>query len=274
MPLIFFSFYTTTAGDLMPSTKPISPSENSPVYELFILALSLFALGSLAVQCSGGLSEETLTILFAADLGLCFFFLCDFLRSFFIAPNKLKYMSTWGWIDLVSAIPAIEPLRWGRAARVLRVLRVLRGLKAARIIGRAILSRRSESAFLAACLMSFLIIVFSSIAILHVEEGEQGVNITTAEDALWWSVVTITTVGYGDRFPVTTEGRLLGVILMFTGVGLFGTLSGFIAAWFLKPESGEERFSEIALLTAEVQMLREELRGERRRDAGMGVLVG
>jgi voltage-gated potassium channel len=60
-------------------------------------------------------------------------------------------------------------------------------------------------------------------------------NIKTAEDAVWWSVVTITTVGYGDRYPVTSEGRFLGGILMFAGVGLFATFSGFVAAWFLRP---------------------------------------
>ena len=52
---------------------------------------------------------------------------------------------------------------------------------------------------------------------------------------MWWALVTITTVGYGDKFPVTTEGRVVAVILMFAGVGLFGTFSGFIASWFLGP---------------------------------------
>ena len=61
-------------------------------------------------------------------------------------------------------------------------------------------------------------------------------HITTAEDALWWAMTTITTVGYGDRYPTTTEGRLVAVGLMAVGVGLFGTLSGLAASWFTQPE--------------------------------------
>ena len=59
------------------------------------------------------------------------------------------------------------------------------------------------------------------------------VNIKTAEDAVWWSVSTMTLVGYGDKYPVTTEGRIIGMILMFAGVGMFGGLSGLVASFFL-----------------------------------------
>ena len=65
-------------------------------------------------------------------------------------------------------------------------------------------------------------------------------NIKGVEDAIWWAFVTITTVGYGDRFPVTSEGRLIGALLMTAGVGLFGTFSGFVASWFLAPQKPRE----------------------------------
>ena len=58
-------------------------------------------------------------------------------------------------------------------------------------------------------------------------------NIKTAEDAIWWSYVTITTVGYGDKFPITTEGRIIGAILMTTGVGIFGTFTALVSSWFI-----------------------------------------
>ena len=82
--------------------------------------------------------------------------------------------------------------------------------------------------------------LFSSIAILLFEVEAES-NIKTAADALWWSFVTITTVGYGDRYPVTAEGRVLAGVLMTAGIGLFGTFSGFVAAWFLKPGGDQER---------------------------------
>jgi voltage-gated potassium channel len=72
-------------------------------------------------------------------------------------------------------------------------------------------------------------VLFSSIAILQFETTAES-NIKTAEDAIWWSYTTLTTVGYGDKYPVTTEGRLIAMILMTTGVGLCGTFAGYIAS--------------------------------------------
>src|SRR3972149_6773059 len=77
------------------------------------------------------------------------------------------------------------------------------------------------------------ILFFSDV--LHFEDVPEA-NIKGPEDAVWWAFVTMTTVGYGDRFPVTSEGRLAGALLMVAGVGLFGTFSGFVAAWFLAPK--------------------------------------
>lgn len=81
-------------------------------------------------------------------------------------------------------------------------------------------------------------IIFSSIAILQVEDAENS-NIKSAKDALQWSYVSITTVGYGDKYPVTSEGRIIAVALMTVGVGLFGTFAGFIASWFVEERKHE-----------------------------------
>ena len=89
------------------------------------------------------------------------------------------------------------------------------------------------------CLLAIILIIFASISVLQFETDPNS-NIKTAEDALWWSYTTITTVGYGDKFPVTTGGRAIGVILMTGGVGLFGTFTAFISSWFLAPKKIEE----------------------------------
>jgi voltage-gated potassium channel len=72
------------------------------------------------------------------------------------------------------------------------------------------------------------------------ERSDADANIKTASDALWWAYVTVTTVGYGDKYPVTNSGRLVGVLLMTIGVGLFGVLTGYLANAFLKPGSEEQ----------------------------------
>ena len=79
-------------------------------------------------------------------------------------------------------------------------------------------------------------VIFSSIAILQVEDTTNS-NIKTAEDAIWWAYVTVTTVGYGDKFPVTTEGRIIAAALMTVGVGLFGTFTGFLASYFVSDQN-------------------------------------
>jgi len=232
------------------SSRPMSPS-----YQFFMLVLCLYALGALAAQTTIRLEPETRSILDYADFAVCALFLVDFGVSLVRAPDRWRYFFTWGWLDLLSSIPTFDVARWGRAARVLRVFRVLRGLRATKILATLVLRRRAESTFLAATLVALLLIIFTSIAVLHFESDPES-NIKTADDAIWWAFATITTVGYGDRFPVTGEGRFTAAILMAAGVGLFGTFSGFLAAWFLG-SAAEDQGGDLAALRAEVAALRE-----------------
>lgn len=167
----------------------------------------------------------------------------------------MRYFITWGWLELLSSIPTLSITRWGRIARIVRIFRILRGLRAAKILTTVVLRHRAENSFLAASLVALLLVVFSSIAILQFETAADS-NIHTAEDAIWWSFTTITTVGYGDHFPVTSEGRFVAVMLMCAGVGLFSVFSGFLASWFLAPEA-ESSESEISALRQEIIALRQ-----------------
>jgi len=240
------------------ATRPDSAS-----YQMFMLVLCLYALGALAAQAAIRLDSETRGVLDYADYTVCALFFVDFVISVLRAPNRWRYFITWGWLDLLSSIPTIDVARWGRAARVIRVFRVLRGLRATKLLTTLVLRRRAESTFLAATLVALLLVIFCSIAVLQFETHPDS-NIRTAEDAMWWAFATITTVGYGDRYPVTTEGRFVAAILMCAGVGLFGTFSGFLAAWFIGSDDGS-RDSDISALREEVAALREML--ERRGGA-------
>jgi voltage-gated potassium channel len=81
-------------------------------------------------------------------------------------------------------------------------------------------------------LLGILLLIFSSILILKVEDVPNG-NIKTASDAVWWAFTTISTIGYGEFYPVSNAGRAIAGVLIIFGVGVFGTLSGLIASWFL-----------------------------------------
>jgi voltage-gated potassium channel len=235
-------------------------------YQLFMLILCIYALIVLAAQNVIHFEPQAQSIFEYADYIVCALFFIDFLVSLYQAPKRWHYFISWGWLDLLSSIPSLDVARWGRAARVVRIFRVLRGLRATRLITTLILRRRTENTFLAASLVTILLVIFCSIAILHFETDPDS-NIKTAEDAIWWAFATITTVGYGDRFPVTTEGRIIAGILMCAGVGLFGMFAGFLAAWFIgepgskldKSENGDE----YALLHQEIHGLREEINSLR-----------
>ena len=227
-------------------------------YLVFMLALSFFALTLLAVSAIFQLSVSTLKIVEYTDHVICILFFIDFVLSLLKAPNRFEYFYTWGWLDLISSLPTVGFLRVGRAARIFRILRVLRGVRSTKILADFILRKRAEGTFIAVGIITILFVMIASIGILHFETTPES-NIKSVEDALWWSVTTVTTVGYGDRFPVTTEGRILAAALMTAGVGLFGTFSGFVASWFLKAESSPNS-EEVESLKAQLQQLSEKLK--------------
>ncbi|MFL6203043.1 MAG: ion transporter [Thermoanaerobaculia bacterium] len=232
---------------------------NAP-YLVFMLVLSTYAIGALALTTFFEVTPATHSVLAYGDTAICGLFFIDFLITLGRSSNRPKYLLTWGWLDLLSSIPAASALRWGRAARIIRILRVLRGIKATKILSEFILYRRAQSVFLAAFLVSLLLIVFSATAILQFEISPEA-NIRTPEDAVWWAIVTVTTVGYGDKFPLSSEGRLVAAFLMTAGIALFGTFSGLVAAWFL--DSTGRRSAELDAIQAlhqQVTELREEVR--------------
>lgn len=227
----------------------------SPTYHLLMLVLSLYAIAALAAEVAVHLNPQVRAVLAYADYGVCVLFACDFVISMWRAPNRRRYFFRWGWLDLLSSIPVLSVARWGRVARVARVFRVLRGVRATKEITAVILKERARNTFLAATLLALLLVIVCSVAVLHFETTREA-NIRTAEDAMWWSFATITTVGYGDRYPVTPEGRFVAILLMCAGVGLFGTLSGFLAAWFLGDER-KETDNDLVALRKEIAALRE-----------------
>jgi voltage-gated potassium channel len=232
-----------------------TPAERlSPGYQIFMLVLCLYSLGILIYQASGAGTPSTIAVLDYADYGVCVLFLGDFVYSLVRAENRWRYFITWGWLDLLSSIPAIDIARWGRAARILRIFRLLRAVRASQLLADFIVKKRAQNGLLAVSLLAIIMVTVCSIAILRIESGANG-NITTPDDAVWWAFTTITTVGYGDRYPITFEGRLVAVVLMIGGVGLFGTFSGFLASWFVGRD--DDAAKEIAALRQELRELRE-----------------
>lgn len=209
---------------------------------LAVLVLSVYVLGALIIDITFKLSEETTTLLNYIDIGICIFFFVEFCIRFYQAENKWQFMR-WGWIDLISSIPMVNFLRAGRLFRLIRIIRVFKAFRTTKSFVSHVFRNKAQGTFASATILAILLIIFSSIAILQVENAPNS-NIKTAEDAIWWAYVTITTVGYGDKFPVTTEGRIIASFLMTAGVGLFGTFTAYIASLFVSDNKTEKKESE------------------------------
>jgi len=218
-------------------------SENSEYkritfFDIVIVLLSIYVLIALFIDSVFSLPPELSRLLYIIDDVICFVFLYDFTYRFLKAPSKLKFLK-WGWIDLISSIPTFEYLRYGRLIRLFRLFRALRAFRSVRYLTAHVFKTRTQGTFTTVALIAVLTLIFGSIAILQVERVPAS-NIKTAEDAIWWTFTTISTVGYGDKFPVTTEGRIIAGFLIITGVTLFGTFTGFIAAWFMGDKTKKE----------------------------------
>lgn len=206
--------------------------------DIAIMVLSIYVLGALLIDSFFKLSTEMSQLISLLDNLICIVFLYDFFYRLLKAKSKLQFMR-WGWIDFISSIPTFNFLQYGRTIRLIRVIRVMRVFRSVRFLIQHIFKSRINGTFAAVALIAFLTLIFGSIGILQVETTPNS-NIKSAEDALWWAFTTITTVGYGDKYPITTEGRLIAAILMTTGVGLFGTFTGYVASWFLNNSDAKD----------------------------------
>ena len=208
------------------------------VWQCLMLFLSVYVLVVLLVETMFPIPIEVARLLSYVDVAVCAVFAADFFIQLKAAKSKLGYLK-WGWIDLVSSIPNLPFLRIGRLARLVRILRMLRGIRSTRVIITHLFDNRARGTFATVTLISFVLIVFSSIIILNWETDPQS-TIKTAEDALWWALATVTTVGYGDVYPRTTVGHIVGAILMVAGVALFGTFTATVASFFVQQDSRKE----------------------------------
>ena len=153
-------------------------------------------------------------------------------------PDRLRYFLSWGWIDLLGSVPGLPFLRFLWLPHLIRTGWRLRRTTPAEVRLQA-RRRLAESTLLVVGAVTVVLVTACSIAIVLVEAGAPNANIVTGGDAVWWAIVTIASVGYGDYYPVTRWGRVIGVALMFGGVTLFSVLTSFIAAAFVGREPGE-----------------------------------
>ena len=259
------------------NTTTENPARNITAYDLVIGILALFSLVLLIPIYFGNLSSTDKTVFIYVEYALCVVFLFDFFRSLRLTTNKWGYfLRGGGWLDLLGSIP-FPAFAIFRVARLFRIVRQLRKMTGGEF--RRMLTRQLAQSTLLFTLVVALILVFTiAWGVLLAEQSAPNANITTYHDAVWWAFVTITTVGYGDYYPVTGWGQCMAVILMFFGLGIIGVLSSYLASTFISrqrrratkilgeskqdedmDEDEENDEDETSNLEAELTALKEEL---------------
>ncbi len=235
-------------------------------YQIFIIIVTVMALAVTALFYLAPIPEQAREVLFFVNYIASFILLFDVAVRFWRAPNKLKYVLPLGLLDFVGSLPGLPYLRLLRIPSLILSVRRLRNTTSEELLVVA-RSQLAESTLLMGIAVAFLVATAGGMAIVMVEAPAEGSNIKTGADALWYAIVTISTVGYGDRFPVTLGGRIIGSGMIVVGVGIFSVLTGFISTKFLAKKSsgpaqsaaaGESGPSEVALLRAEIVRWHEE----------------
>ena len=242
-------------------TTTTTGARTDSAYDLFILGIAFYSMVIL-VALFFPLPIHIRQVLILLDDWLSVIYLFDFARSLVRAPRKLAYLKL-GWIDLLAGVPLFpfalpSYLHLVRLFRLAQVITIL-GKIHARELWRQLARRRAEATFLSVAFVALVLIGVASVAILLAEEQALHPNIVTGSDALWWAISTVTTVGYGDRFPVTGLGRTMGICLMLTGISVFGALTSYLASSFLSPGMKQED-TELAQIKAELAEIKALLR--------------
>lgn len=207
-------------------------------YEIFVGILSVLSILNLILIYTNRQDENLQNVLYIMNALLSAIFMGDFIYRISTTPSRSGYFfRQFGWADLLASLP-LPQLKILRIFRLLRVYRLLREFGFKNIV-RSLVKDRAGSALITLILLGILVLQFGSLEMLRVEERSPNANITTASDAVWYTIVTISTVGYGDRYPVTNLGRIIGTLIIVVGVGIFGTFTGYLANLFLSPHKEE-----------------------------------
>ena len=253
-----------------------SKRQASHAYDLFILVLTVLSL-VIMVALLLPLNEPTIQLLRTYDNVICVVFLIDFgLNLSRSHPKRGYFVERRGWLDLLGSIPSLGGVfkltalfRLARLSRLARITRLLRGQDRKELAADVLRNRGQYAAFIT-ILAAFMVLTIASVLVLQFESRSPDANITTGGDSLWWGVVTITTVGYGDTYPVTIAGRLTGVFVMFAGVGIIGALASILASVLVPTsspeEAGDRRSSE--------RIVQEELAGIKSELAALRQTIG
>jgi voltage-gated potassium channel len=198
--------------------------------EVPLILLALAFLTAYAWQVlDPSLNNDTSALLSVVSWTVWGAFAADFAIRLALAGERGRYaLQHWYDVALI-VLPVLRPLR---LLRLVALVRILDRSASESLAGRILVYVSGAAA---------LSVGLGALAVLDAEQDAEGANLTTYGDAVWWACTTVTTVGYGDHFPITTTGRVVAVALMVIGIGLVGSVTAAVAAWILGRVDAERR---------------------------------
>ncbi len=237
-------------------------------YEIFIAFISILSVVNLVLVYLPGVGPAATDVVYTINIFLTIIFFFDFGFRLLTAQSRTYYfLRDWGWADLFACAPVFRFLRIFRIVKAYRFFHTY-GTKKTMYYLRY---HRAEAALYILIFSVILILEAGSFLVLQAESGAPDANILTSGDALWWAYVTITTVGYGDYHPVTDNGRIIGIIVMTTGVGIFATFAGYIAHKLLAPAERCREESEVSEIERKLDLCLAGLDELRKEQAETGI---
>ncbi|EGA68528.1 Kef-type K+ transporter NAD-binding component [Vibrio sinaloensis DSM 21326] len=219
--------------------KDIIKSDTKPM-SLLSLILSFMALFVISGLLFFPLRPETRQVLIGLDFLICSIFILQLSVDLIRSTDRLQFMKRH-WIDFLASLPMIEPLRYARLFSILRIILVIRS---SRSVLKQLLKNKHETTLASILLLMVILLTAGSSIMLFIEGQSPEANIQSGGDAMWWALVTISTVGYGDHYPVTDAGRILAAGLIICGVGLFGMITGLVTSMITSPSKVQTTRSE------------------------------
>ncbi len=204
-------------------------------YEIFSVLLCVYVIVQLSLEIILDFSPKAMKIFEIIDFFVCAIFLGDWLFFFFQADHKGRYLKTH-FVDLIASVPyasVLKPFRALRFFRLIRGLELLKGLRAMRPLMSFFFKNKARSALTIYLSITSLIYIYSSLGI-YALESDVNAGLNNFGDAMWMCFTTLTSVGYGDIYPATGAGRVIAAILVITGMGLFGLVTGEVATIIIK----------------------------------------
>jgi voltage-gated potassium channel len=213
-----------------------SDTKKGRVFDIAIQILIIISLVSFSIETLPGLSENTYSILAWIERVVVIIFTVEYFLRIIVSDKKLSYIfSFYGIIDLLAILPfylssvvSLQSLRVLRLLRLFRILKLTRYNDATLRVGKAIWIAKEELILFG--IITLMLLYLSALGIYHFEHAAQPENFRSIFDSLWWAVATLTTVGYGDVYPITLGGRLFTFIVLMLGLGVVAVPTGIIAS--------------------------------------------